>query len=441
MTAASALPFIADFERVAATLPGAQSPAMARLRRDAMRRFSIAGLPTRRDEDWKYTSLAPLEARAFTAAATDAGLGAAVDLDPVAFGDLGGHRLVFVNGRLSRALSAVGELPPGVGLTTLAETLERDCGCLAPFVGDDPGHRTPFAALNAAFMSDGLHLHLARGAAMDEPIHLLFLATGAGRAIYPRNVIVAEAGSRATVIEHYLAAPGAANFTNAVTLVFAAEGAQVEHYKLQQEAGGSVHVGAVHASQERDSRFASHSTAFGAVLARTDITTSFQGEGCEATLDGLYVVGGRRFVDHHTLVDHVKGNGTSREHYRGVLDGESRGVFNGKIVVHPGAQRTDARQANHNLLLSRGAEIDTKPQLEIHADDVKCNHGATVGQLDPAQLFYLRARGIDAASARALLTLAFAREVIERVRVAPLRERLERLLIASLATGREEAAA
>ena len=431
MTAASALPFVADFEGVAATLPGAQSPAIARLRRDALRRFAAAGLPTRHDEDWKYTSLAPLEKRTFTALPAGAGLAAADDLDPAAFGDLGGHRLVFVNGRFARALSAVGELPPGVGLTTLAETLERDCGCLEPFVGDSR-HQTAFAALNAAFMSDGLHLHLARGAVLEEPIHLLFLGTGQGHAIHPRNVIVAEAGARATVVEHYVAAPGAANFTNAVTLIFAAEEAQVEHYKLQQEADGALHVGAVHASQSRDSRFFSHSTAFGAALARTDITTSFEGEGCDATLDGLFVVGGHRFVDHHTLVDHVKAHGTSREHYRGILDGESRGVFNGKIVVHPGAQRTDARQANHNLLLSRGAEIDTKPQLEIYADDVKCTHGASVGQLDPAQLFYLRARGLDAASARALLTLAFAREAIERIRLAPLRERLERVLLSQL---------
>ena len=436
MTAASALPFVADFERVAAMLPGAQSPSIARLRRDALQRFAVAGLPTRRDEDWKYTSLAPLEERSFTAVPASADLGAAVDLDPMAFGDLGGHRLVFVNGRFARALSAVGELPPGVGLTTLAETLDRDCSCLDPFVGESR-HQTAFAALNTAFMTDGLHLHLARGAVIEEPIHLLFLGTGEGRSIHPRNVIVAETGARATVIEHYVASPGASNFTNAVTLIFAAEDAQIEHYKLQQEANGALHVGAVHASQARDSRFLSHSTAFGAALARTDITTSFDGEGCEATLDGLYVVDGRRFVDHHTLVDHVKACGTSREHYRGVLDGDARGVFNGKIVVHPGAQRTDARQINHNLLLSRGAEIDTKPQLEIYADDVKCTHGATVGQLDPAQLFYLRARGIDAAGARALLTLAFAREAIERIRVAPLRERVERLLLASLAPAEE----
>lgn len=436
MTATSALPFVADFERVAATLPGVQSPGVVRLRRDALRRFAVAGLPTRRDEDWKYTSLAPLEERSFTAVPASPGLGAAADLDPVAFGDLGGHRLVFVNGRLSRALSAVGELPPGVGLGTLAETLERACACLDPFMGD-ARHQTALATLNTAFMTDGLHLHLARGAVMEEPIHLLFLGTGEGRAIHIRNVIVAEAGARATVIEHYVAGAGAANFTNAVTLVFAAEGAHVEHYKLQQEAAGALHVGALHAAQARDSRFLSHSTAFGAALARNDITTSFDGEGCESTLDGLYVVDGRRFVDHHTRVDHLKAHGTSRELYRGVLDGDSRGVFNGKIVVHPGAQRTDARQANHNLLLSRGAEIDTKPQLEIYADDVKCAHAATVGQLDPAQLFYLRARGMDAASARALLTLAFAREVIDRVRVVPLRERLERLLLASLAPAME----
>jgi Fe-S cluster assembly protein SufD len=181
--------------------------------------------------------------------------------------------------------------------------------------------------------------------------------------------------------------------------------------------------------------------AFGGELARMDITTAFDGEGCEATLDGLYVAGGRQHVDHHTLVDHARPHGTSREHYRGVLDGTARGVFSGKIVVQPGAQRTDARQANHNLLLSVGAEVDTKPQLEIYADDVKCNHGATVGQLDAAQLFYLRSRGMDEAAARALLTHAFARDVIERIRVAALRSRLEKLLLARLPGAAMEAEA
>jgi Fe-S cluster assembly protein SufD len=209
----------------------------------------------------------------------------------------------------------------------------------------------------------------------------------------------------------------------------------IEHYKLQQEGPQAYHIGGVHAAQSRNSRLVTHSIALGALLARNDVTTAFDAEGCDATLNGLYLVGGRQHVDHHTRIDHAKPNGTSREYYRGVLDGASRGVFNGKVIVHPGAQRTDAHQANHNLLLSRDAEVDTKPQLEIYADDVKCSHGATVGQLDDAQIFYLRSRGVDEAMARGLLTYAFARDVIERIRVAPLRAGLEKLLLARLPQG------
>ncbi len=434
MSAPPAAGFVADFERVSRELPGADVPWVARLRREALERFAAAGLPTRRDEEWKYTSVAALAEGGFSAAHGPAALRAVDDLDPRIFGDLGGHRIVFVNGRFSQALSAIGTLPAGVGLTTLAETLQRDCGCLGPYLSDAP-NQTIFSALNAAFMSDGLHLHLARGAVIEEPIHVLFLASGAKRAIHPRNVIVAERDARATVIEHYAATDGAACFTNAVTRISAAEGAQVEHYRLQQEASQAIHVGALHVAQARESRFHSHSVALGAALARVDITTAFDGEGCEATLDGLYVAGGRQHVDHHTRIDHSMPHGTSREHYRGILDGAARGVFNGKVVVPRAGQRTDARQVNHNLLLSRGAEIDTKPQLEIYADDVKCTHGATVGQLDPAQLFYLRSRGLDEASARAVLTHAFARDVIERIRVGALRERLEKLLLSRLPQG------
>jgi Fe-S cluster assembly protein SufD len=284
-------------------------------------------------------------------------------------------------------------------------------------------------------MSDGAYVHLARGVVLEEPIHLLFVALTPNAAAHPRNLVVAEAGAQATVIEHYVGRDGVEYFTNAVTQIFAAEGAAVEHCKLQQEAAQGFHVGAIHAAQGRDSRFVSHSMAFGAALARNDITTQFDAAGCTATLNGLYVAGGRQHIDHHTRIDHGRPDGTSREYYRGVLDGRSRGVFNGKVIVHPGAQHTDAEQLNHNLLLSEGSEIDTKPQLEIYADDVKCTHGATVGQLDDAQLFYLRSRGVEEETARALLTYAFAQDVIDRIRIAPVRARLKQLLLSRLPQG------
>ena len=431
MTHPSSAAFVADFERIAPELPGAGKPWLARLRRDALGRFAEGGIPTRRDEEWKYTSLAALEKAAFTAqrASSDRPV-APAEIDALAFDGLEVHRLVFVDGRYAPALSRCGTLPPGATLGALGESLTDAPESLEPLLAPAP-NATVFSHLNTAFMSDGLYLHLARGTVLAEPVHVLFIATAAGRAVHPRNLVIAAPGARATIIEHY-AGVDAPYFTNAVTQILAAEGAAIEHYKVQEEGPQALHIGAVHASQRSASRLLSHSIALGAALARTDITTSFDAEGCEAELDGLYVVGGRQHVDHHTRIDHARPNGTSREHYRGVLDGTSRAVFNGKVIVHAGAQKTDARQANHNLLLSRGAEVDTKPQLEIYADDVKCAHGATVGQLDAQQLFYLRSRGIDEAAARGLLVHAFARTVIDGMRLAPVRARLERLLFSRL---------
>lgn len=281
-------------------------------------------------------------------------------------------------------------------------------------------------------MTDGAYLHFGRGKVLDEPVHLLFLSTEADGASHARNLIVAEQGAQATVIEHYAGVDDSVYFTNVVTRIFTDSNAAITHHKLQQESAGAFHFAGIHAVQQRDSRLESHSFSLGGALARNDITTTFDAHGCEATLNGLYLVDGLQHVDNHTRIDHRQPNGTSREHYRGVLGGRSHAVFNGRVIVQPGAQKTNAYQANHNLLLSRDAEVDTKPELEIYADDVKCNHGATVGQLDEAQLFYLRSRGIEEAMARNLLVHAFAHDVIERIRVASLRTRLEQILMARL---------
>lgn len=426
---------LADYARVASLLPGARTPWVIRAREIALDQFAQVGFPSTRDEEWKYTSVAAIEKRTFTAMPNGAdSRSLEAEIATHLFPDLAGHRLVFVDGRHAPALSTVGRLPFGVSVGTLGDTLERTPEALEPFLSQ-VRHQTIFGSLNTAFMSDGAYVRLARGAALEEPIHLLFLATTPNAAIHPRNLIVAEAGAQATVIEHYVGRDGAEYFTNALTQIFTADGATVEHCKLQQEAPQGFHIGAIHAAQDRDSRFVSHSMAFGAVLARNDITTAFDAVGCTATLNGLYLVGGRQHVDHHTRIDHGRPNGTSREYYRGVLDGRSRGVFNGKVIVHPGAQHTDAQQLNHNLLLSEGSEIDTKPQLEIYADDVKCTHGATIGQLDDAQIFYLRSRGVEEATARALLTYAFAQDVIDRIRIAPVRARLAQLLLSRLPQG------
>lgn len=436
MTTPSRDRFLADFARVAPTLPGAAAPWLARLRRRALDRFAQNGLPSQRDEDWKYTSVAAIAKRSFTVLAPGAAsdIVTARDVDALGFGRFSRHLLVFVDGRYAPALSAVGTLPGGVTLGSLAEALTRAPAMLEPFLIDDR-HHTVFAALNTAFMADGLYLHLPRGTSITEPVHALFISTTDGAAAYPRNVIVAEEGTQAGIIEHYAGLNDAVYLTNAVTQIFIAGNAAIAHCKLQQETPRALHIAGTHVAQGSASRLESQSIAFGALLARNDITTAFDAEGCEAALNGLYVVGGRQHVDHHTRIDHAKPQGTSREYYKGILDGASRGVFNGKVIVHRDAQHTDAHLANDNLLLSKAAEVDTKPQLEIDADDVKCTHGATVGQLDDEQMFYLRSRGVDEAMARSLLTYAFAHDVIERIRIAPLRAQIERVLFARLPQG------
>ena len=430
---------LAEYARSAATLPGAGVPWLARARRSALERFVASGYPDAHDEEWKYTSVAAIEKQGFRAVyPSDTELRAAASLvDQLALDHGAGHLLVFVDGRHCPGLSAPGRLSAGATLTSLGEQLTMAPESLEPYFAEDE-QQTIFAALNTVFMADGAYLHLARGTVLEQPVHLLFIATqdgAAGAVISPRNLIVAEEGAQATVIEHYAGTNGAVYFTNALTQIFAAANAGIEHYKLQQESTQAFHIAGIHAQQARDSRLMSHSISLGAALTRNDITTAFAATGCEATLNGLYLVGGRQHVDNHTCIDHLEPSGTSHESYRGVLDGYSRAVFNGKVIVHPGAQKTNANQSNHNLLLSKDAEIDTKPQLEINADDVKCTHGATIGQIDENQLFYLRARGVEETMARSLLVHAFAHDIIERIRVTSLRTRLEQILFTRLPQG------
>ena len=423
-----------DYAAVADLLPGHGVPWVRKAREQALERFRALGFPTLRDEDWKYTSVALIEKRHF---APTAGTPEAVPEEVLAahrFPDLDADVLVFVGGRFAPQLSRLGRLPEGAMVCSLAELLERGAEPLIPYFGSE-APAGPFAAMNTAFASDGAFVHLRRGVKLPRPLHLLFIATGGERAAHLRHLVLAEEGAEAVVIEHYVGVAGAVAFTNTLTQISVGPGAAVEHVKLQQEDGKTVHMAGIHAEQRRDSRFVSHSMALGAQLARNDIAVTLNAEGCEATLNGLYLVGGRQHVDHHTRIDHAKPHGTSREYYRGVLDGAARGVFNGRVVVHPGAQKTDAEQTNNNLLLSRDAEVDTKPQLEIYADDVKCAHGATVGQLDADMLFYLRSRGLGEVAARNLLTYAFANDVIKRIGLKPLRVRLEEFVVGRLPEG------
>ena len=422
-----------QFARLEPQLAGANLPWLRNARREAFDRFAELGFPTTRHEDWKYTNVASIEKRAFMSPVSSNGV-ATAQVNALALA--GAHRLVFLNGHYDAALSCVHSLSAGVTVQNLAKALVDDTDRLEPLLAEDAGApATGFDALNAAFWADGAYIDVATGTAIDEPIHLLFVSTQADAGIHVRTMIRCGAGSRVTVVEHYVGLGDIVALTNASTRIEVEQGAQIEHCKLQQESRRAFHVGVIHAQQGQGSRFTSCSFALGAALSRNDITTRFDAEGCDATLNGLYMADGRQHVDHHTCIDHAKPRGVSRELYKGVLDGAARAVFNGRVIVRPDAQQTDAHQSNRNLLLSEGAEVDTKPQLEIYADDVKCSHGATVGQLDENQIFYLRSRGVDDDAARRLLTHAFAEEIVSRCGIARLRDRLQGILSDRVAVG------
>ncbi len=378
---------------------------LAEVRAEARRRFEQLGFPTRKNEDWKYTNVAPI-ARTVFASPNGA---RALPADPLSA--LEADRLVFVNGRYRRDLSSV-ELCPA------------PAGHLARYAAFNA---QSFVALNTASFEDTAYVEIPAGRVLERPVYVLHLSAGQTTASHPRTLIVAGKGAQADLVELY-AGTGAGYFTNAVTEIEIGEGAVVNHYKLQTEAPDAYHVATVQAHQERVSVWNSYSISLGGLLVRNDINSVLAGEGCECTLNGLFLTGGEQHVDNHTALDHASPHCSSREYYRGILAGRSTGVFNGKILVRKDAQKTDAIQSNKNLLLSPDASINTKPQLEILADDVRCTHGATVGQLDADALFYMRSRGIGGEDARHLLTVAFASDVLDRVRLEPLRARLEELV-------------
>lgn len=404
------------------------------LRQQAFERFQQAGFPTTRDEDWKYTSVTPIARTEFRAMQP-----AGVELQELAaylFPEAASARLVFVNGVFSphhSALTGLGGSVKGANFA-LANGLEP---ALRQHLGQYAPATQAFVALNTAFTLDGAVLQVAPGAVIKHPIQVIFVTTpGKEPAMnHPRLLVVAGRGSQATVLESHVAAGEGVYFTNAVTELVVGENALVEHVKIQQESVSAYHVATVQVFQERDSRAHLHSISLGGALVRNDINVTMAGEGCESLLNGLYQVAGEQHVDHHTLVDHAKPHCSSREYYKGVLDDRSTGVFNGTIQVRKDAQKTDAIQNNKNLLLSEDAVINTKPQLLIFADDVRCTHGATIGQLDADSIFYMRARGIGLEAARHLLIRAFANDILGRIQVESVRQRLEQTLLLRLSRG------
>jgi len=422
----------AEFEAFA----GGRAPEPAWLRRsreEAFARFQERGFPTTGEEDWRFTNVAPLARMAFRRSAPGEAAGVrAADVAALGFDHaFDGHEIVFVDGRLAPALSSIAPAG-GLQICSLADVLAREPERLEAHLGGLVDSKSPsFADLNAAFLEDGACVFIPAGLVVEQPIHLVYLssrAAGAPTLSHPRTLVLAGRNSQARVVESYGGVPGAVYFTNAVTEIALEAGAVVDHYKIQRESEAAFHVGLMSVAQGRASRFTSHSFSLGGGLVRNDVRQLFAAEGGECVLDGLFVASGAQHTDTHTVIDHAHPHCTSRELYKGILDGKARGVFVGRILVREGASKTDAHQTNKNLLLSREALVDSVPQLEILASDVKCKHGSTTGQLDPAALFYLRSRGITEAAARRLLVCAFAGEVVGRVGVPALRRGLERNL-------------
>ncbi len=409
---------------------------LARLRTEAIECFLELGFPTTRDEEWKYTNVAPIARTGFEPAQAVAAASVAELVAKHPLAELDCPRLVFVNGKLTPELSSLSQLEAAVKAMSLRKAVAGGLAPIEEHLARYAGYAAhSFAALNTAFIQDGAFIQIPKRTALPKPIYLLYVTLPGVKpaTACPRNLILVGRESQVTLIEGYLGFGESAYLTNAVTEIVLGENSVLEHVKLEGENAAAFHVATVKIHLARNASAHATTVAFGGRLAREDTTTVLGGEGGEATLNGLYVLRAEQHVDNHTTLDHAQPHCSSRELYKGILDGKSTGVFNGKIIVRPDAQKTDSKQSNKNLLLSEDATINTKPQLEIYADDVKCTHGATVGQIDAEALFYLRSRGIGQPEARNLLTVAFANDVLDKIKYARLRQQLKDTIFERLA--------
>jgi Fe-S cluster assembly protein SufD len=400
----------------------------------ALERANALTVPTVRDEEWRFTDITPLLKASFRPAQP---------ASKPSLADLSGFiareatvRLVFVDGAYSPELSLVNGLPDGIIVAPLATALGANAKTIEPNLAVHAIFENDvFAALNTAWLRDGAYIHVAKNRRCESPVQVLYVSTQKDAAVYPRLLVVAEANADCTVIEDYVSLAGGAYFNNAVTEVVAGEGANLRHVRLQREGGSAFHIGNCTAVLAKDAYYASHSVSLGARLSRLNLNVLQQGEGVEVKLDGLAMIAERQLADTHTLMDHMRPNGSCQQLHKCIVGGGAHAVFNGKIVVRPGAQLTDSAQQSRVLLLSDKARVDAKPQLEIFADDVKCAHGSAIGRIDAEQLFYLRSRGLPETRARNLLTYAFAAELIDRIPVPSLVERLEKTVLAQTQAG------
>ena len=404
-----------------------------RLREGAFARFEELGFPTTDEEDWKYTNVAPLARKAFRPASQGKAELESVAVERFVSAEARQSRLVFVNGVYSPAHSSREAIPSQVTVEQLGAALAGErAEVLWEHLGRLSGEGSDaFSALNTAFLDGGVLLLVPKGVVVESPVQLLFLTAPGGEesTSFPRALIVAERDSRLDIIESYAAADDAEYFTDAVVEVFVGEGARVTHYKVQDEADSAYHVASTRAEVSKDGAYDLTTVTLGARLSRHDIEVALTSPGASCRVDGLYIVGDGQHSDTHSLIEHREPDCASRQNYKGILDGKSRAVFNGRVYVHEGARGTDAQQSNKNLLLSADARVDTKPQLEIFNDDVKCAHGATVGQLEEEELFYLLSRGLHPDLARNLLTYGFAEEIVASIKFESIRAQLDEAIL------------
>lgn len=413
--------YLTEYQKVAKNLAGANLAWLAKAKQQSLDYLQQHGFPTFRDEDWKYTNVTPLINREFQWSNSSEG-----DHKGRPYAEFNSHQIVFINGHYSASFSKIKSLPKEIKIGSLAEILNKEPDLVAHHLTRLANSNSAFTALNTSFIHDGIYLHIPKNIIIEQPIQLIFIS-GSEQSAFSniRNLIIAEENAQATIIESHMSATEQDHFSNTVTEIFLYPHSQINHYKLLQENNAAFHIDTLYAQQQTNSQFNAYSFVLDGNFIRSDTHVTLSAENTSCSLEGLYIARKKQHIDHHTVIDHVTPHTKSIENYKGILTDRSRVVFNGKVIVRPGAYKTDAQQSNKNLLLSHDAEIDTKPQLEIFNDDVRCTHGAAVGQLDEDALFYLRSRGLNPADARSILIFAFVREILDRVPIKALKQHLE----------------
>jgi Fe-S cluster assembly protein SufD len=427
--------YLFKFEEFERSLNGETNSELHRIRRNAIEAFDKLDFPTLKNEDWKYTSVAPIFEHNYESVKdSDKGNAFTGKIEDYLINSLNAIRLVFINGCYSKELSSAPKLSEGVITGSLAELMKTNRELLNNHFSKYVKLENGFIALNTAFAQDGAVIYIPDNYILETPVHILNLTGNNGTKVLsqPRNLIIAGKSSQVRIIESYHSISGENNFINAVTEFSAGENSTIEFYRIQDENRQAYHINKTQVEQKNNSKFTSYTVTTGGALVRNDLNTLLNGEGCEAHFYGIYITNGSQHVDNHTMIDHAKPRCMSNELYKGVINDKSRAVFNGKVYVRPDAQKTNAYQSNKNILLSKEAHVDTKPQLEIYADDVRCTHGATVGQLDEESVFYLRSRGISKENAVSVLIRAFANDIFEEIKTEQLKEHLNSMILRKL---------